>query len=321
MYKHYYALQRNPFELTPDSEVLFLSETHKEGLATLKYGILSNKGFLLLTGGVGTGKTTLINVLVKSLKLTVKVCVLSNPILASSEFLYFLGTKLGLPYFVNKVKFLQDFSEMLKKCYENEEKILLIIDEAHVLPVELLEEIRLLSNLSGDGHNVLSIFLVGQPELLDRLAHERLLPLRQRIGIRFHLDTFTQEDTGQYIHFRLNRAGAANSGLFSEEATKLIHLTTHGNPRLINILCDHALLSGFAQEKQLIDDTIITECVNELHLPGDTATFDLLPLAQEKGKKKGALVLLIVLSLSVLTALLVFPDLLGPSIRQFFNIH
>jgi general secretion pathway protein A len=311
MYKQYYGLQRNPFELTPDSEVLFLSETHKEGLATLKYGILSNKGFLLLTGGVGTGKTTLINVLIKSLKSTVKVCLLSNPILAASEFLYFLSAKLELPAFESKVRFLQDFSAMLEKCYENEEKILLIIDEAHVLPVELLEEIRLLSNLSGDGHNVLSIFLIGQPELLERLADERLLPLRQRIGIRFHLDAFAAEDTVQYIHFRLNRAGAVNSGLFSEEAARLIHLTTHGNPRLINILCDHALLSGFAQEKLTVDTGIIIECVNDLHLPGEAATFDLAPLSQKKDYRKEALLFIIVLSLSVIAALFVFPKQSG----------
>jgi general secretion pathway protein A len=323
MYKHYYGLIRNPFELAPDSGTLFLSETHKEGLATLKYGIISNKGFLLLTGGVGTGKTTLINVLVKSLKPAVKVCVLSNPILTSAEFLYFIASKLGMPFFINKVKFIQDFSELLGKCVENDEKILLIIDEAHVLPVELLEEIRLLSNLAGDGDNVLSIFLVGQPELLERLAHERLLPLRQRIGIRFHVDAFCLEDTVQYILFRLNKAGARNAGLFTEKAVTLIHQTTHGNPRLINILCDHALLSGFSQEQLTIDDITITECVRELHLPGDTTTFDLLPLAQSKGKNRGLILLLIVFFLILLAAIIVYPDQLRSKIfgavQHLFN--
>lgn len=322
MYKQYYGLIRNPFELAPDSGALFLSETHKEGLATLKYGIISNKGFLLLTGGVGTGKTTLINVLVKSLKSAVKVCVLSNPILTSSEFLYFLASKLGLPFFINKVKFIQDFSELLQKCVKNDEKILLIIDEAHVLPVELLEEIRLLSNLSGDGHNVLSIFLVGQPEILDRLAHERLLPLRQRIGIRFHLESFSLEDTMQYILFRLNNAGARHTGLFSEKAITMIHQTTHGNPRLINILCDHALLSGFSQEQLIIDDATVSECVRELHLPGDTTTFDLEPLSQPKGKK-GGLILLLAVFLLTLLILVSFDHLrlkiFGTAIKHFFN--
>jgi general secretion pathway protein A len=323
MYKRYYGFLRNPFELAPDSEVLFLSETHKEGLATLRYGVLSNKGFLLLTGGVGTGKTTLINVLVKSLKPAVKVCVLSNPILASTQFLHFIAAKLGIPVFKNKGKFLQDFTELLGKCVKNKEKILLIIDEAHVLPVKLLEEIRLLSNMAGDGHNVLSIFLVGQPELLDRLAHERLLPLRQRIGIRFHLDSFSLEDTMQYILFRLNRAGAQNTGLFSEEAVKIIHLTTHGNPRLINILCDHALLSGFSQEQLVIDDSTVSECVRELHLPGDTTTFDLSPLSPSKRTKKGLILCLVVLSLVLLAAIIFSSDRLrveifGTAMQHFF---
>jgi general secretion pathway protein A len=306
MYKHYYSLVKNPFELAPDSGTLFLSETHKEGLATLRYGILSQKGFLVLTGGVGTGKTTLINVLVKSLKPAVKVCVLSNPLLSSPEFFYFIASKLGLP-FSNKVNFLQDFSVLLRKCVEMHQRVLLIIDEAQVLPVELLEEIRLLSNQAGDGLDVLSIFLVGQPELLDRLAHERLLPLRQRIGIRFHLDPFSFEDTVHYIHFRLNRAGAVNTALFSENALKIIHQATHGNPRLINVLCDHALLSGFSHGRLIIDDRTVLECVRELHLPGDTAIFDLVSLAPPK-KNKGLLFLLIMLSLILFAVTLIFPE-------------
>ena len=306
MYKHYYGLLRYPFGPVSDAKALFLSEAHKEGLATLKYGILASKEFLLLTGGVGTGKTTLINVLVNSLEPAVKVCVLSNPILTSPEFFYYIASKLGMPVFVNKVIFLQDFSELLKKCVNNNEKVLLIIDEAHVLPVELLEEIRLLSNLTGDGQNVLSIFLVGQPEFLDRLAHERLLPLRQRIGIRFHLDSFSFEDTVQYILFRLNRAGARNTGLFSEEAITVIHQTTHGNPRLINTLCDHALMSGFSKEQLTIDTATVSECVQELHLPGDLKTFDLLPLSKSKGKKRGLLFILIVLSVALLLTVVFF---------------
>jgi general secretion pathway protein A len=322
MYRQYYGLIRNPFELAPDSGTLFLSETHKEGLATLRYGILSKKGFLLLTGGVGTGKTTLINVMVKSLTPVAKVCVLSNPILTSSEFLFFIASKLGLP-FSNKVNFLQDFSGLLENCVEKDHRILLIIDEAHVLPVELLEEIRLLSNLGGDGPNVLSIFLVGQPELLDRLAHERLLPLRQRIGIRFHLDPFSFEDTVQYILFRLNRAGARNVALFSEKALKMIHETTHGNPRLINVLCDHALLSGYSHGLTIIDDMTVAECVRELHLPGDMETYNLLPLSQPKRKKRGLTLLLIVLSLMLFTVITVFSDQLRSDVfgilKNFVN--
>jgi general secretion pathway protein A len=311
MYKRYYGLLRNPFELLPDSGTLFLSETHKEGLATLRYGILSKKGFLLLTGGVGTGKTTLINVLVKSVRPIVNVCVLSNPLLSSSEFFLYIASELGLS-FTNKVNFLRDFSDFLKKKQKKYNRTLLIFDEAQALPVELLEEIRLLSNLAGDNLNVLSIFLVGQPELLDRLADARLLPLRQRIGIRFHLTPFSSEDTQQYILFRLNKAGARNPQIFSKKAMEIIFQTTHGNPRLINVLCDHALISGFSKGELSIDEVNIMECIQELHLPGDTATFDLLPLSSRKKRKRRRLVLLLIaLFLALLGILLVFPYRLG----------
>jgi general secretion pathway protein A len=308
MYKQYYGFTKNPFELAPDSGTLFLSETHKEGLAVLKYGILSRKGFLLLTGGVGTGKSTLVAVLEKSLiKPFVQVCVLANPVLTSSEFLSYIASKFGLP-FSNKVNFLRDFSGHLEKCAERHQRVLLIIDEAHVLPVELLEEIRLLSNQASDGPNVLSIFLVGQPELLDRLADERLLPLRQRIGLRFHLDPFSLEDTIQYIHFRLNEAGTKNSAIFTEKALQTIHEATRGNPRLINILCDHALLSGFSNGQRTLDDSIIQECVGELHLPGDRTTFNLLPLSQPKRSKRNYLLFLLIFSLILLAIILVVPN-------------
>lgn len=310
MYKRYYGLLRNPFELIPDSATLFLSETHKEGLATLRYGILSKKGFLLLTGGVGTGKTTLINVLVKSIKPIVNVCVLSNPLLSSSEFFVYIASELGLP-FTDKVTFLRDFSDFLKKKQKKYHRTLLIFDEAQALSIELLEEIRLLSNLTADNLDALSIFLVGQPELLDQLAAERLLPLRQRIGIRFHLEPFALEDTIQYILFRLNRAGAKNPQIFSEKAMEIIFQTTHGNPRLINVLCDHALLSGFSQEKLTIKEDIILECIQELNLPGDTTTFDLMPLSKKKRRKRSLVVLLIVLSIVVLAVIFAFPDRMG----------
>ncbi len=310
MYKRYYGLRRNPFELLPDSETLFLSETHKEGLATLRYGILSKKGFLLLTGGVGTGKTTLINVLVESVKQVVNICVLSNPLLSPSEFFHYIAWELGLP-FTNKANFLHNFSEFLKDKQKKYKRTLMIFDEAQALPVDLLEEIRLLSNLAGDSLNTLSIFLVGQPELLDRLADPRLLPLRQRIGIRYHLTPFSSEDTKQYIFFRLNKAGASNLQIFSPKAMDLIFQTTHGNPRLINILCDHALISGFSKEELSIDHEIILECIQELHLPGDVETFDLLPLVLKKRKKKWLIGLIIALFVVVLGIVFFFPHKLG----------
>lgn len=269
MYTKYYGLARKPFALTPDPAAVFMSETHQEGLAILKYGILSKKCFLVLTADVGSGKTTLLQALVNSLDQDVHLCLLNNPILYRDEFFSYIAKKLGLNWDGNKAMFLIEFGLLLKQCFEKGERVLLIVDEAHVLPVDLLEEIRLLSNLEEKGQDVLSIFLVGQPELNERMSDDRLLPLRQRIGIRFHLSRFNLEETRQYILFRLRTAGARHLNIFSEEAIGMIHKMSQGTPRLINIICDHALLTGFAENKPVIGAELIEESVDDLHFPGE----------------------------------------------------
>ncbi|WP_169701621.1 ExeA family protein [Desulfobulbus propionicus] len=246
-----------------------MSETHQEGLAILKYGVLSKKCFLVLTADVGSGKTTLLQSLIHSLEQDVHLCLLNNPILYRDEFFSYIAKKLGLKWDGNKAMFLIEFGNLLKECYKKDERVLLIFDEAHVLPVDLLEEIRLLSNLEEKGQDVLSIFLVGQPELNERMSDDRLLPLRQRIGIRFHLSRFTLDETRQYILFRLRHAGARHFNIFSEDAIAMIHKVSQGTPRLINIICDHALLTGFAENKPVIGAELIEESVADLHFPGE----------------------------------------------------
>lgn len=289
MYTKYYGLAKKPFALTPDPSVVFMSETHQEGLAILKYGILSKKCFLVLTADVGSGKTTLLQALVKSLEQDVHLCLLNNPILYRDEFFSYIAKKLGLHWDGNKAMFLIEFGNLLKSCYEKDERVLLIFDEAHVLPVDLLEEIRLLSNLEEKGQDVLSIFLVGQPELNERMSDDRLLPLRQRIGIRFHLQRFSLDETRQYILFRLRHAGARHFNIFSEEAIAAIHKVSQGTPRLINIICDHALLTGFAESKPVIGAELIEESVDDLHFPGEE---NRLPVATTKKSKRLHLALL-----------------------------
>jgi general secretion pathway protein A len=283
MYTKYYGLAKKPFALTPDPAVVFLSETHQEGLAILKYGILSKKCFLVLTADVGSGKTTLLQALVDALEQDVHLCLLNNPILYRDEFFSYIANKLGLPWDGNKAMFLIEFGNLLKKCYDRNERVLLIFDEAHVLPVDLLEEIRLLSNLEEQGQDVLSIFLVGQPELNERMSDDRLLPLRQRIGIRFHLQRFTPDETRQYILFRLRCAGARHMNIFSNEAMALIHKMSHGTPRLINIICDHALLTGFAENKPVVGPDLIAESVDDLHFPGEGNSLPVAASAQRGG--------------------------------------
>jgi general secretion pathway protein A len=268
MYRKFYGLDHNPFDLTPDGKLLYASDAHREGIAMLRYGVIANKGFLVLTGGVGTGKTTILNSLLGKLNTKALLCVLNNPTLTRHEFYHYLGKKLNLTYAGNKAEFILQLSRLLSTCRRNGEKVLIIIDEAHAFPVKLLEEVRLLSNHAGT-RNVFSIFLIGQPELQERLAHPRLLPLSQRIGIRYHLPELTSEDTPQYIAYRLNMAGAANTQLFSEHAIMAIHEASRGNPRLINVICDHALVSGFTKDMNQIDQRVILECLDEIRLPGE----------------------------------------------------
>lgn len=269
MYNRHFGLTGKPFDLIPDPGTLFMSEAHQEALAILRYGIIDRKGFLLLTGDIGTGKTTLLQALIMSLDTRVHVCFIANPTLSVADFYYFLSSKYGLSeYKDNKARFLIHFAEFLKNCRQRSERVLLIIDEAHVFPVELLEEIRLLSNQEFQEYGLLSIFLVGQPELNHRLAHKRLLPLRQRIGIRFHLKPFSENETGDYIKFRMKKAGTPRLDIFTDDAISLIHHMSGGTPRAINVLCDQALLSAFADSRLTVDAGIVKECVKELKIPG-----------------------------------------------------
>jgi general secretion pathway protein A len=246
-------------------------------LAVLKEGVLSDKGFLLFTGGVGTGKTTLINVVSQTMDTPGYLCVISNPSLDIDDFFYYFAAQLGLLFDGNKPKFLFLFSKLLEECAKVGRKVLLIIDEAHALPTDLLEELRLLVNMSAEVKGVLSVFLVGQPELLARLREEKLIALNQRIDVRFHLPQLSPGDTVQYVLFRLMRAGARSNRIFSEKALELVYAATQGNPRQINVLCDNALLNAFSADKLEVDQTCIEESAAELQLSGDMKAFYLKP--------------------------------------------
>ncbi len=305
MYKRFYGFNRAPFDLSPDPERVFMSWTHKEGLAVLEYGVVAKKGFLVLTGEVGTGKTTLLQALVRSLGDNVHVCLLNNPKLSRDEFFSYLAHAYDLPWEGNKALFLLELAKFFKECGRKKERVLFIIDEAHVIPVAQMEEIRLLSNQDPSGGDVFSIFLVGQPELDAHLKDERLLPLQQRIGIRFHLERFTRDITVQYIIFRLRLAGAKHLDIFTEDALTLIHTASRGTPRLINIICDHALLTGFADDQPVIDGNVIRECVKELQLPG----YEQLVENSQKSNRKiylagiiAIIVLLVLLALEIIPA-------------------
>lgn len=287
MYLSHYNLAEKPFQITTDPKFLWLGEKHKEALATLKYGIVDNKGFLLLTGDVGTGKTTLINTLLRDLDSNTIVATVVDPDLEKLEFFNFLASAFGIEEkFTKKVDFLAHFTEFLNNAYLNNKKVLLIIDEAQRLSTELLEEIRLLSNIERENTKLLNIFFVGQNEFKKTLTKEECRALRQRITITYQINTLTETETTEYIKYRLKIAGTEKE-IFNRKAIRKIYAFSRGYPRLINIICDHALLSGYVKELKTINHAIIKECAQELAITGETGSKDLQrQLSAEKQKKK-----------------------------------
>lgn len=267
MYRQFYGLVEPPFTIAPDPRFLYRSETHQEALAHLTFGIIQRKGFVVITGEVGTGKTTLIHALLADLPQRTRVAFISNPKLTAEEFFFLVAKAFELGTCQHKAEFILRFTEFLGKSYRAGDNVVLIVDEAHCLSPELMEEIRLLSNLEIPHYRLVNIFLVGQPELREKLATPEMLPLRQRISLYYHLSALTFEETAQYIETRLLHVGAMDLGLFTPQAVEAIYHFTQGLPRLINILADHALLTGYVKEIHRIDDSVIKECAKELASP------------------------------------------------------
>lgn len=266
MYLSYYQLDRKPFEITTDPNFLWLGDKHKEALAVLRYALLDNKGFLLLTGDVGTGKTTLINALLNTLGQETIVATILDPGLEKEEFFSFIGKAFQLGQsFSSKGEFIIRFSDFLNRAHDERKKVLLIIDEAQRLNQELLEEIRLLSNIEKQSTKLINIFFVGQIEFNSIILEPQNSALRQRISANYDLKPLSAKETGKYIHHRLKVAGAAKP-LFKPAAIREVHRFSNGYPRLTNIICDRALVTGFINESGKIGPKIIKECAGELKL-------------------------------------------------------
>ena len=277
MYLTHYGLSAKPFSLSPDSKFLWLSERHKEALATLEYGILGEKGFLILTGEVGTGKTVLINALIDQVDRDVKVARIADPDLEPLDFFNLLSDEFGInKHFESKGAFLISFKKFLQKAHAANKYVLLIIDEAQRLNHEILEEIRLLSNIELNHKKLIHIFFVGQAEFNATLLNEKNKAVRQRITARYHIVPLTEQETIQYIQHRLKVAGAVTK-IFTPKALRCIYSAADGYPRLINSICDYALLTGYANGEKTIDDGIIRECAQELGLSPAPYT-ELLPV-------------------------------------------
>jgi general secretion pathway protein A len=269
MYKRFYNLQRNPFDITPDPSFLFPTKKHNEALAALYYGVKRRKGFVVLTGEVGTGKTVLVRCLLNILnRANVAFAYVFNPLLGPTEFLQYLAGDLRLAVVgKNKSQLLLELSSFAIARHRKGLTTVLVVDEAHHLSTEVLEEIRLLTNLETGEAKLLQILLVGQPELDEKLDSVDLRQLKQRIALRSHLGAMDLEETCGYVFRRLQIAGATNPAeIFPMEAIVELHRQSRGFPRLINTLCENALIHGYAQQVRTITPEVIEEIANDFRL-------------------------------------------------------
>ena len=268
MYKKFFGLRENPFNVNPDPRYLFLTEHTEEALASLTYGIQNRRGFILLTGEVGTGKTTILNKLLGWLhRQTVPTAFLFNPRMNVSEFFDFMMADFGIPN-ASRVKsqVLMRLNHWLLEKYRNRETAVLIIDEAQDLSLRMLEEIRLLTNLETSTEKLLQIVLSGQPELEEKLRQPELRQLRQRITLRAKTYPLTATETQGYITRRLGIAGADGRTIFTPEAVEAIHSYSRGIPRVINLLCEHSLISAFAEHVPSVPPAMVDTVAREFEL-------------------------------------------------------
>lgn len=266
MYLQFYGLQDIPFSLTPDPRFLYFTASHREVMANLHYGIQHGKGLIVVTGEVGTGKTTMLRAMLSRLDRSVLTSNIFNPGLTVSEFYEHLAADFDLGAYTSKSDLLMKLGRMLMMRHSRGLRTVVILDEAHGLSRELMEEVRLLLNFETYTEKQLQIILVGQPELRASLNRPELRQLKQRISLRCEIKPLKADEVSAYIRTRLKVAGATKLDLFTANAIALIYRASEGIPRLINNICDNALLTGFATNAKLISSQIIAEVAESLDL-------------------------------------------------------
>jgi general secretion pathway protein A len=303
MYEAYFNLKTKPFELLPNPDFLFPSKSHKRAVTYLDYGIRERAGFILLTGEVGSGKTTIIRDLIKKFGDTVVLAKVFNTSVDCNQLMAMINNDFGLPvHGKDKVALWRDLNDFLIDQYAKGNKPTLIIDEAQNLTPKILEEIRMLSNLETNDAKLLQIIMVGQPELRETLAIPSLLQLRQRISINCHVHPLTRTELEEYILYRLQVAGNRNAVTFCDQCFDIIYRYSRGIPRLVNIICDFLLLAAFVEEKKHIDEVIVMDVIGDLdfenqfwtsRLPEDAASSEFKHLKAEQIQTKTDLVILL----------------------------
>jgi general secretion pathway protein A len=269
MYNDFYQLAANPFAITADPDFFFSSKSHADAISNLMYGIEQRKGILVITGEIGTGKTTLCRKLLKNASKKIKFALILNPNFSEIELLQIILHDLGIrTREKNKFALIYALNKFLIKQSNKGYNVVVVIDEAQNLSVDQLEQIRLLSNLETEKEKLLQIILVGQPELDEKIKLPELRQLRQRIAVHFHIPPLERKDIKSYINHRIQiaaeRPNSARNISFTDKAIELIYRYTEGFPRVINILCDRALLAGYTIETGLIDEDIIENCAKEV---------------------------------------------------------
>jgi len=276
MYNAFFGFRESPFSLSPDPAFFYRSNQHEEALANLIYGVQARKGFIVLTGEVGTGKTTMLECLRDYLETQyIEFAFVFNSRITSDQFFEMIAYDLNLPCArTSKTEVLFALNQLLVEQAQEGRTVVLIVDEAHNLEWEVLEEIRLLGNLENRNGKLLQIILAGQPEFDRKLDAPNLRQLKQRIVLRYTLQPFTLRDAVEYMQSRLDRAGMPNQTVFSEELMAEIHLRTQGIPRVINAICDNLLLTAFALEKKACTVEMLDEVCRDMRLewPGSRRT-------------------------------------------------
>ena len=269
MYERFYGLRERPFDLTANPKYLFMSSRHAEALSNLQYGISARRGITLIIGEAGTGKTTLVRAFLNSAPGLNTECVhLYNPSLTRAEFIEFLARAFGLSAHAarSKTALLHELEAALLERRSAGIMVALIVDEAQALPIELLEEIRLLANMETADEKLLPVVLVGQPQLAARLNEPDLKQLKQRIALRCDLRPFDLAETTAYIAGRVRIAGGDAANLFSPDAVQVIHQCSQGIPRTISVICDNALVSGFATNQRPVGWEVVCEVCEDFDL-------------------------------------------------------